>query len=385
MSTIFDQFFNSSPLSIPETNWEDCEYEDEIIGLITKEMLGEIVFETPPIILDLYDSDRISVSSERASPINLSSEENILFEHGLREQGIDCLAFYKSKRLLNSEPFKNYWGIFYLEKGIAFVKNKIIEFFNGHPPKIENLEADATMLLRQHEHYHFRADMQIKFFELILQKQLYEPFHNRLNKHALKKFFVEEALANRDLVNWAKKNKLGKFALNFCDLQPHAYSRFYENEKKLKGEWLSNILGCNPPASKPLLGISNWADVLPKYFYRKMLCPEYLVNPIKLSEFIDPAWAPPKVNVIVDSAKVKKVLNKKYKWLNEQWNQTKNKLILNPYLPGLGFKPWPKENKNGQKAYSVKLTDGFRAHLLHEGAGKFLAYSIGNHKEMGHG
>jgi hypothetical protein len=86
----------------------------------------------------------------------------------------------------------------------------------------------------------------------------------------------------------------------------------------------------------------------------------------------------------VDSDGVLKRLNKKYQNLKDRWVRTKEKLIENRLRSGLNYKPWPKDT-TVKDAYSVKVDDGFRAHLKHEGAGLWTAYIIGTHKELGYG
>jgi hypothetical protein len=50
---------------------------------------------------------------------------------------------------------------------------------------------------------------------------------------------------------------------------------------------------------------------------------------------------------------------------------------------GCDFKRWPKD---GPDAWSTRVNDKFRAHLRQDrAAGRWIAYAIGGHKEMGHG
>ena len=63
-----------------------------------------------------------------------------------------------------------------------------------------------------------------------------------------------------------------------------------------------------------------------------------------------------------------------------KWQLTKGRLISDRYGNGLNFKPWKPE----PPAWSVKVDDGFRAHLKPEGQGVWRAYKIGPHTAMGH-
>lgn len=98
---------------------------------------------------------------------------------------------------------------------------------------------------------------------------------------------------------------------------------------------------------------------------------------------IYPAWATPPVDVIQDDPRLLKRLTKsKYRNLNKPWTETKQKLLRDRNLVGLDFKRCKPE---GERAWSVKVDDGNRAHLENLGNGNWLAYAIGGHKEMGHG
>lgn len=120
----------------------------------------------------------------------------------------------------------------------------------------------------------------------------------------------------------------------------------------------------------------------PKDLLRKSLCPEYVIYPHRLTNWISPAWVPPPVDEIIEGEKLAKLLKSKYANLTQKWDETKSKLLENRMLRGLNFKKWPKEGKD---AYSVRVDDNFRAHLKHQGNGAWLAYVIGPHKKMGHG
>lgn len=320
--------------------------------------------------------DRVSGRREIFAP---SPEESEIIEGGVRVKGFEAIAFYKSKRLIDSFPCKGRWGIFYIKQGLDKLAWDISLSYPGYGDPTEL----AHQFLFEHEHYHFQSDIQVLMFEALLKKHLYLPLRRALRNR--KSHFVEEALANRRAYDWAKKPSVGlrEFAQEFMSLQPNAYSRFDEPKHLLNGEWLASAVDLMPPYSPPRVDIISWVGTSPKDLLRPALCPEYVIYPQKLSSWINPAWAPPPVTTITDSPKViKKLQDPKESFLAKKWETTKPRLIADRFSNGLGFKPWPKEGPN---IYSVKVDAGFRAHLENLGSGHWTAIKIGNHKEMGHG
>lgn len=255
-----------------------------------------------------------------------------------------------------------------------------VEISQGYPA-YKDPRLLAHEFLQAHEHFHFRADIQTLMFEATLKRSLYLPLRRALRGR--RTLFVEEALANKQAYEWAKKGAVGlrEFANDFMSLQPNAYARFDEPSAELAGEWVANVIDLRPPGCLPRHDLAPWAEATPKDFMRRSLCPEYVVFPRRLESWLDPAWVPPPVTQIVEDAKVTK-------WLSgfaqpaRKWEDTKRKLLENRTLRGLNFKKWPKE---GRDVYSVRVDDNFRAHLRHQGNGSWLAFLIGTHKEMGHG
>jgi hypothetical protein len=218
-------------------------------------------------------------------------------------------------------------------------------------------------------------------FEAVVKRNLYIPLRRALRGR--RTLFVEEAMANKAVFDWARKPSIGlrEFAFDFMSLQPGAYARFNESRLDLNGEWLANTLDLRAPGTSPRLDIAHWVDLSPKDLLRPSLCPQYVVYPSKITDWLDPTVKLPPVIRISDSKEVQKRLSRKYKNFKVKWGNTKSKLIKDRTLYGLNFKPWPPDGKN---AYSVKIDTGFRAHLRHEGDGNWLAYILGSHTELGH-
>ena len=308
----------------------------------------------------------------------LDSDEFEAIEGGIRSRGFETLAFYKSRRFVSARPFPGRWGIFYLKQGLIHVESQIIKSYPGYgdPKKL------AINFLREHERFHYRADLQTLMFEATLGKHLYLPLRKALRGR--RSFFVEEALANRQVWDWAKKGAIGleEFANDFMSLQPNAYARFQEPRLDLAAEWAGTVVDLKSPGTFFRPDLAHWVEATPSGLLRASLCPEYVIYPHKLSSWVSPALVLPPVNTVQDGDDVVKLLQGRLAHLQTKWRQTKTKLLENRLLHGLNFKPWPKD---GPERYSVRVDDNFRAHLHHLGAGQWLAYVLGPHKKLGHG
>jgi hypothetical protein len=382
MSNVIDRLFEDVRLQLPPNGnnnfpqWPTLsEYELDKVD----ELGGS--YEDKIITYDDYRNlTDVSIEvDDRREVFEPSSEDSEIFEGGIRTKGFEAIAFYKSKRTIDSLPCKGRWGIFYIKNGLDKLAWDISRSYPGYADPREL----AHQFLFEHEHYHFQSDIQVLMFEALLKKHLYLPLRHALQGR--KSHFVEEALANKKAYEWASKHSVGlrEFAHDFMSLQPNAYSRFEQPKQLLSGEWLASAIDLMPPYSSPRLDIASWVGTLPKDLLRPALCPEYVVCPQKLSSWIDPAWVPPQVATITESPQfIKKLQDPKESLLAKKWAVTKPRLINDRFSNGLGFKPWPREGPN---IYSVKVDAGFRAHLENLGSGRWAAIKIGNHKEMGHG
>ncbi|HRD95481.1 MAG TPA: hypothetical protein PLA97_03645 [Rubrivivax sp.] len=330
-------------------------------------------------VLPLEDEARVLDVLDRMGERDaVTQEDRELIEGGIRARGMDVLAFYKSRRLIGHRPFIGRWGIFYLQPGLAYVRDEIAAAYPGfsQPSQL------ALEFLREHEHFHFRADVQTLMFEATLGHHLYMPLRKAMRGRSAD--FVEEALANRQVWDWAKKATVGmrEFAYDFMKLQPGAYARFDERRLDLAAEWAAIAVDLKPAGLGMRRDLAAWVEATPRDYMRRSLCPEYVVRPVSLSRWISPVFQTPPVLIIVDGEAVQKSLGGRHSGLKEPWEETKRKLQTNRHLRGLDFKPW---RQDGRGAYSVRVDDKFRAHLRHEREGQWTAYAIGGHKEMGHG
>lgn len=233
-----------------------------------------------------------------------------------------------------------------------------------------------------HEHFHYRADLQTLMFEAVKGRQLSQPLRDALRGR--RDEFVEEALANLQVWAWAQKPSIGieDFAYDFMKLQPNAYARFDEPGPELTAEWAANVVDESFGAQARRYDLAQWVEAVPQSYLRPSLCPEYVVYPSASSHWLSPALVLPSVTQVDDGHEVIKRLKSRYAHLGNAWHRTKQKLLEAPQLHGLNLKPWPKDGPN---SYSVKVDEGNRAHLKHEGSGRWTAYIIGSHKELGHG
>jgi hypothetical protein len=309
-----------------------------------------------------------------------SQEERDAVDGGIRHRGIEAIAFYKSRRFIDRPPYRGRWGIFYLKSGLLTVAQHIEDEYPGRPDGGRKL---ALEFLRKHEFFHYRADLQTLMLEATLKRQLYSPLRRALR--FAPEVFVEEALANREAWDWARRNAVGiaEFAFAFMKLQPDAYARFDEPRLSLAGEWAAMTVDGAPPGSAGRSDLAHWVHATPQELLRRTLCPEYIVTPARITDWIALSQHLPPVIAVEDGEDVRKVLAGRYASLKEMWAATKNKLLEHRSRPSLDFKPWPLE---GEGVHSVRLNDNFRAHLRHEpGRGAWTAIQIGPHKAMGHG
>jgi hypothetical protein len=366
--------------STPPPSWPplaDSDYRegdyDPISRSVDSPDDGVYTFEENAVIDGTFDrmmNDRVVGISD--------NEDREIFGGGIRHHGMEALAFYKSRRFLTQRPYPGRWGIFYLRQGLSFIESEIKATYPGHgnPRKL------AVEFLRRHERFHFFADLQTLLFEALIGQQLYEPVRLALKGRA--SHFVEEALANRNAWDWARKHEVGleEFAYNFFTVQPNAYSRFEEDRLDLAAEWASVMIDHQPPLTSRRDDLAPWVEATPKSFTRATLCPEYFVIPANIDRWITPASRISPVSLVKDGPVVSKLLEGRFSGLRAAWEDTKTKLTQNRLAGGLDFKRWPQDGKD---CFAVRVDRKNRAHLRHIGNGLWEAYNIGPHTAMGHG
>jgi hypothetical protein len=314
----------------------------------------------------------------REIPLPISSDDRDLLDGGLREVGFDVYAFYKSRRYVAARPYPGKWGLFYLEHGVARVKELIETTYPGYGSSLRL----AYEFLREHERFHFKFYLYALSVEAKIGRALYDPLKRAFRHHRIHE--VEEALANREAWEWAKQGRvgLGEFAYDFMRLQPGAYARFDERKFELAGELAANLLDLNLSRTARREDEALWVGNVPDELLRRSLCPEYFVRPSSLIAWINPAWKLPEVRNVIETPSFSGALMSKYASLKERWEDTKRKHIENPARPGLDFRRWDKTTGH----WSVRVNDNFRAHLrpIPPPSGKWEADEFGPHKALGH-
>ena len=347
--------------SLEEPNDHDTTHDDRVASIDE--------FEAA---LEEKDAD-----GRRVRP-QMSDENREAVNGAAREDGFDALAFYKSKRFQAKAPFPGKWGIFYLQPAISYLAISIAHQY----PTWKEPRRLALDFLRAHERFHYQMDIQTLLLEAALGRHLYEPIRKALvGRHS---HFVEEALANRQALDWSKKPSanIEEFARDFMELQPNAYARFDESRLQLAAEWAGVTVDFAKPGTAYRHDLAHLVEAQPKALLRPSLCPEYIIYPSNFSRWFSPNKSIPPVKTI-DDADVKKLISSKYKSLAEAWESTKTRILEDRTRFGLNFKRWRGDHK--KNTYSVRVDSSFRAHLRHEGGGNWVAYGLGPHTAMGHG
>ena len=319
---------------------------------------------------------------------NQQSESGAI-EGGIRQYGLDILAFYKSYRHLNEKPFKGKWGIFFINKGIQYISQMIETEFpkNGYSRKV------AIDFLWHHEIYHAKFDIGILGFEALTQKHIYLP-----QKVAFKRSQChqpEEALANANAWKYAKSIDINisgqrrahllnipgisQFFNDFMKNQVGAYSRFDENNFELRSETAAGVFKNKRSSSARCDELAPWVGLVPVDSTSRRVIPEHLVLGIKYPNLISPARFIPTVREIMETKDFLADIPVGHKIF---WEKAKTKLYKSSCLPGLDFKLFTPPD-----IWSARINDNFRAHLIPTSIqqGKWEAVSYGNHKKMGHG
>jgi hypothetical protein len=308
---------------------------------------------------------------------------------GVRDYGVDIMAFYKSYRFVDKKPFQGKWGIFFVNKAVRYLTHLLKSEF----PSLPHPRTRAIEFLWEHEIYHAKFDVGVLAIEAITKQHLYLPqkvvFRGYENQQP------EEALANERAWSHVKQydprtsratkaysqgiEGFSQFFFDFMKLQPGAYSRFDEDVYDLKSEAAAGVFENQRYRNAQANHLAQLIGSTPRNTCTKMDVPRHLIWGVRYSALIKPARFIPTVKEIRESEKFKSTLQGDHKKL---WENTKAKLIAASSLPGLDFKFW-----NTPDVWSARANDNFRAHLsaVSKSNGIWEALAFGNHKEMGHG
>ncbi len=370
MKDLFERFFFEADQRIPNDrkiliDHDDIPFLREEHGELYRGIDKDFFFNQAT----LYRFQLKDIESLESS---LSSNEQELIDGAIRHIGFEVLAFYKSRRFLNLSPFEGAWGIFYIDKGIS----RIFELMKAACPHNNHVSLKtAYTFLKRHEYFHYKFDLYAMAIEANLQQSLYIPLKEAFRHN--KCLQREEAIANQEAWKWSKTSSINleNFAFDFMKIQPGAYSLFDEDEFDLKSKLAGQLLKSGFGRDDQAL----WIGTIPKQLSNS--CPQYLINVLSLDKFIDPAYGL-RIKHINESKQFTKLINKRYRGFKKRWIDTKRKLLSDPNMQGLRFKPW----KDG-KHWTVRVNDNLRAHLQPKDMQKGIweAQEIGTHKAMGHG
>jgi hypothetical protein len=329
------------------------------------------------IIFDDYEIDD-SYGEEKE---DWDQEELHAIEGGVRGHGIDILAFYKSFRFINDRPFPGKWGIFYVNRGVAYLNFLLQSEFPGFNFK----ENYGLEFLRLHETYHAKFDQSILGLEVAANKHFYLPQIHAFKRHQSQN--PEEAIANYVAFKYLSSDKFiinpigfSDFFFDFMKRQTGAYSRFDEPLNRLQTELASGILDGVRYKNSNTSSLGKWMGFLPPFTYRKSDIPEYFIRNVNFPRLVSPAKFIPQVKIITEHEKFKKMLFPGHESI---WNSTKTKLLNCAVLGGLDFKVFPP----AAPYWSVRVNDNFRAHLnpISIKDGEWMAMEYGDHKKLKHG
>jgi hypothetical protein len=190
----------------------------------------------------------------------------------LREHGMEAVAFYKSFRFQDLQPFKGYWGILYLSNGIQYIQRDLEDLGMPHPAW------SALEFVRRHERFHFKFDVYALGIESAVSRHLYVPLKHtyRLNRTMQ----TEEAMANHEAWRWARTQspEFSQFAHHLMSRQPAAYARFEEPHESLASELAANLLDHNLAFQARRDDQALWVGNIPAAMaHWQSYCPEYWV------------------------------------------------------------------------------------------------------------
>ena len=308
--------------------------------------------------------------------------------------GIDALAWYASFHC-HSER----WGIYVPLSSLPIMDSLYLSHLPLPRPDRWRL---AWEVLMAHEVVHFAVDYACAWFELLYHAPVRRAFADRMGSDLAKGLFpnhtrylqVEETLANgnvlRELVGRVEPD--AEDALRqFIQSQPSGYREGEIAESDVgfaltAAETLRSYLavwssGWNIDVGNPALDVTRLLPAGPDAHEQ---CPVWIINDLEHVGLPNDAVKQLTcVRPIEETRTFTKALRRLHPELQAAWLRLKDRLsVCIPH--GCDFKKWKPDG-----AWSVRLPDGFRAHLRQPLKGPpndpWLALEIGSHKKLGHG
>jgi hypothetical protein len=316
-----------------------------------------------------------------------------------QEVGIDVLAWYVS-----FHSNRNQWGIYVPLSSLPIVDE--LHFSHLPIPRAERWQIIWNALLA-HESVHFAVDRACAWFELLHHAPISRAVRDRMEyagptggamlPHS-SYFEAEEALANGYMLRalgCGLQDDAAAALRQFVRGQPPGYrdGEVAETDRGFvatAAEVMRGYLAVwstlwNLDTGNPALDFS---QLLPLSDADRTACPIWILDDL------DAAGLPPdavklfsRITPIEETTAFSKTVKRRH--LEGAWERLKARLAEG-ITNGSDFKKWPNE---GDGMWSVRVTDGIRAHLLQpqhlsanpSKAPAWLACKIGGHKEMGHG
>lgn len=316
--------------------------------------------------------------------------------------GTDAAAWYVSFHASRGQ-----WGIYIPLSSLPLLDEL---YFNKLPiPRVERWRLIWDMLLA-HEAAHFAVDCACAWFELLHHAPLRRAVRDRMQATEPKSelllprssyFEAEEALANGHLLRTLVPHvtpDAGEALRRFVRAQPPGYR---------DGEAAATNTGFAAAAAEALRGyLAVWSTLWnldpgnPGLDFSRLLpldsadlthCPVWVLDDLDAVDL--PPGSVRFFSHVAPISETEAFLKKARKQsLSDAWERTKARLAEG--IPkGSDFKKWPKA---GDGMWSVRVTDGVRAHLRQPSGqpsvvpgedqpGTWTACDIGGHKAMGHG
>lgn len=320
----------------------------------------------------------------------LGGAAGVELEQSVLLHGMDALGWYVSFHYTGVQ-----WGIYVPVSGIAYLVGRV---FHALPASLDTKVHLAFHAIFHHELFHFAADYAIAQAELTHREPWFLPARRAFRAQSPRYCVLEEKLANAQMLRGFRSAKAelrvkGKQAVlrQFVLMQPEGYRDAPHVRPEHMDALLSDLARCygeHSVSSKnhPLIWGSkgfDWAQqfpVRPRVDWRH--CPIHLVND-------GGRYGIPKdwlscltcLANIEESDSFREMLQKLSADHQDAWGRMKTKL-RNGIPRGADFKRW---KKGGENCYSVRITSGFRAHLIwRRDQDSWLAVTIGSHTAMGH-
>ena len=372
------KFLGENDVRDTDEGYDGAEADDEVFGVEGGEGPFDPVFE-------------IGAAVDERFP-GLGGESGRRIQRSFELHGMEALGWYVSFHHPGLQ-----WGIYIPVSGMGYL---IKHAFGGLPSPLATKTHLAFHAILNHELFHFATDYTIAQAELTHEEPWYVPAKHAFRAATPGYCVEEEQLANAYMLSAFRTMKsalrvAGKQAAlrTFVEKQPEGYRDALDvRPPQWDGllEGLARRFGTFAKRSAdhsfiwyPDLGY-DWPrqfPIRPRIDWR--YCPIHLVDDsVRLG--IPPGWLSifSRLSSIEEADEFKKKLKKLALPNQRAWERTKQKLC-NAITTGADFKQW---DRGGNDLYSVRINDGFRAHLRRrEETGDWLAVAIGSHKEMGHG